>query len=374
MTRSILRLGTVLLALTLTAPAHADPVKCQKTLLAGLRKYKKTYLKANEKCLDAENEGKISGPCPDVNAQVKIGSAVTKINPKIDAACLPADLATLGYATDCNLETPETAAESNCTGMPATTGAELAACLECWKAAELRELVAIVYASHAVEMCDVLDSTSTKCSEFDCTTPLPIQEDVTGGAEDCQKAIGKATFKYVVAREKVLEACGLLGQTRAQCLDIMTNPKVALALAAAESKKMTAIKNKCGNRTPVAVPPFCCVTGTGNACTVAATRDDCTMVLGGTVSEGKTCDTGSGKCAPVTGGGTITWWENCPEGSTCPGAAVDTMDHLINCVDSTGDAIADELLCLQFPPGSGWPCPSESTTTTTTTTSTTSTT
>src|SRR5438093_247406 len=51
--RSRLRLLVVLAALALAAPpASADPAKCQKTLLTGLRKYKKTYLKkAWEKCL-----------------------------------------------------------------------------------------------------------------------------------------------------------------------------------------------------------------------------------------------------------------------------------------------------------------------------------
>ena len=76
--RSPLRLLVVLAALALVTPAHADPAKCQKTLLAGLRKYKKTYAKkAWEKCLDAENVGNIPGPCPDT---APITTAVGKIN------------------------------------------------------------------------------------------------------------------------------------------------------------------------------------------------------------------------------------------------------------------------------------------------------
>src|SRR5712692_7790735 len=115
MRRSLLVVVAVLGALALAAPpTSADPAKCQKTLLAGLRKYKKTYLKANEKCLDAENLGKIMGPCPDVPAQVKIGDTAGKINPKIDAACAPSDLSMLGYAPSCALATPETTAETNC--------------------------------------------------------------------------------------------------------------------------------------------------------------------------------------------------------------------------------------------------------------------
>jgi len=93
------------------------------------------------------------------------------------------------------------------------------------------------------------------------------------------------------------------------------------------------------------------------------------MTLGGTVQENKTCDAGS--CSPITGGGVITWWENCPEAASCPGATVGTMNQLIDCLDASADAVVDELLCLQFP--SGWPCPTESTTTTTTTSTTTTT-
>ncbi len=367
--RSLLALVMVLGTLApAVPPASADPAKCQKTLLTALRKYKKTYLKANEKCLDAENVGKIMGPCPDVPTQVKIGDTAAKINPKIDSACSPTDLSMLGYSGSCALATAETTAETSCAAMPAGTGAELAACLECWKAAELAEFVAIVYASHAVDTCGSLDASSASCSEIDCSTPLPQQHDLgTSGENDCQKAMGKAAFKYLLAREKILEGCGLTGQTRAQCLDIMMNGKVALALDNAETKKATAIKNKCGNnRTPVASPPFCCKVGMGNSCVMAADRNDCTMNLGGMVQEGKTCN--GGNCTGGGGGGTITFWENCPEGSSCPGTALANMDDVITCIDTSADAVVDDLLCLQFP--SGWPCPSEGTTTSTTTTTT----
>jgi len=36
-----------------------------------------------------------------------------------------------------------------------------------------------------------------------------------------------------------------------------------------------------------------------------------------------------------------------------------TLNDLKSCVGTTGDAVADELLCLQFPGNGGtdWPCP-----------------
>ena len=54
----------------------------------------------------------------------------------------------------------------------------------------------------------------------------------------------------------------------------------------------------------------------------------------------------------------ITWWGFCPESETCPGTALTTLDDLIACVDTSADAILDEVLCLQFP--SSYPCASPS--------------
>jgi hypothetical protein len=169
----------------------------------------------------------------------------------------------------------------------------------------------------------------------------------------------------------VLEKCGLAGGNSTTCFDNMdpNGAKVVVALDKAEQKKIAGIKKKCGNRDPIASPQFCCRT-TGNLCVAAATRDDCTMVVGGDVMEGKFCDAGS--CSPAHG---ITWWENCPESDTCPGTALASIDDLIACIDTSADSIVDELLCLQLP--GNWPCPGGdpgSTTTTTTTTATTTTT
>ena len=88
---------------------------------------------------------------------------------------------------------------------------------------------------------------------------------------------------------------------------------------------------------------------------VATSRDDCTMNLGGTVQEGKTCSAGS--CAPAPGNKKITWWGICPE-SDCTGTLA-TLQNLTDCVDSSADEIVAELLCLQFRGNGGtdWPCP-----------------
>ena len=190
--------------------------------------------------------------------------------------------------------------------------------------------------------------------DLDCTTPLPDQRDLSA-EEDCQRAIGKAGVKYLVTREKILEKCALAGGTRANCL---ADALVQLLVEKAVTKKDTAITNKCGGRIPSPTSPFCCKTGgLGNACMAEPDRAACTAG-GGQVQEEKTCNGGTNTCDPVQGPNKpIIWWGFCPETDTCPGTALSTLDELIDCVDSSADAVADELLCLQF--RSGWPCPAD---------------
>jgi hypothetical protein len=348
--------GALALGALVTAavvPAGAEPVKCQKTIVQQLAKLKKQVLKRTEKCIDNQNVGKISGPCPDTAAQLKIQTARDKAVVKIAAACPDPDRTTLGFPNDCAFESASSGIEATCAAMPVTSSSELATCLACWKEAELFEFVATLYASHAVELCGgSLDEASPVCSDLDCTTPLPDQRDLGDtGENDCQKSIGKAGVKHLLKVEKILEKCGLRGGTLASCL---ADLKVQLSIDKSEQKLREGVHNKCGNRDPVQSVDFCCRTGMGNMCSAAATRDECEMMLGGTVQDNKVCGM-DGTCDPVPGMQQLTWWGNCPESDMCPGAPVTTLDELIDCVGTTTDAITQELLCLQFP--SGWPCP-----------------
>ncbi|MGH7894333.1 MAG: hypothetical protein ACREQL_06670 [Candidatus Binatia bacterium] len=334
--------------------AHAEPVQCQKQVVKALLRFKKTYLKSLVKCVDAENLGKIGGPCPDATADAKIDAVKLKTRTKIELSCPDPDLATLGFPSTCAYEATPTGIENTCGALPVGTPGEFADCLMCWKGAELSELVATLYASHASEICGgALDETSPACSELDCATPLPTQHDLgDSGENDCQRAIGKAGVKHLVSIEKALEKCGLLGNDRATCV---VDSIVQEALERADLKLETAVKNKCGNRDPLPDPPFCCRTGVANQCVAAASRDDCLMTEGQFVQENKTCGLG-GSCDPTGGGGQkITWWSTCPRSDTCTGTLA-TLDDLITCVDDTAQEMADELLCIQFPTGWG-PCP-----------------
>jgi hypothetical protein len=289
-------------------PAHADPTKCLKTVIGTLKQYKKAQLKVLTTCLDSRNVGSSSGPCQGNFVASANAIARQKAITKISAACTSADLATLGYRTDCAFEAATTGVEGQCAALPINDSADFARCLLCWKQAELAEFVAILYASHAEDVCGGdLGHTSTICSDLDCTAPLPDQHNLGATAEsDCQVAIGKAGTKYFLSREKVLEKCGLAGGSAATCL---ADGKVQRALSKAEAKKSAYIHAKCGNRDP----------------------------------------------APSPSGSQITWWGFCPESNSCPGTPLSTLDDLVTCVDAAANAILEELLCIQFP--SGWPCP-----------------
>src|SRR5262245_38663209 len=334
-------------------PVGAEPVKCQKTIVQELAKLKKQVLKRTEKCIDNHNLGKITADCPDADTLLKIQTTRDKAIAKIALNCPDPDRTTLGFSTSCAFETVSSGVEATCAAMPPITSpAELATCLVCWKQAELFEFMATLYASHALEVCDgSLDETSSRCSDLDCTTPLPDQRDLGDtGENDCQKSIGKAGVKHLLSVEKVLEKCCLAGRTSAECL---ADLEVQAKIDKSEQKLREGIHNMCGNRDPVPSVPFCCRFGMGNACIAAATRADCEM-MGGDVQNNKTCAMDN-TCDPLPGMQQLTWWSNCPESDTCPGTSVTTLDNLIDCVDTTADAITAELLCLQFP--SGWPCP-----------------
>jgi hypothetical protein len=297
-----------------------------------------------------------------------VSKANTKAKEKIATACPSVShIASLGYRSDCVYEADTQGREAACAALPVATVDDFTECMKCWKGAELSEFLAILYASHANEVCGGdLGETSPVCSDLDCTAPLPDQHDLGDtGENDCQVGISKAGTKYLLKREKILETCLIKGCTKANCLagTCTAYATSAILLEKAEAAKVTLINKKCGgNRTPQPVPAgFCCRCGTGNACMIEPDQGVCAATPDCTVQLGKTCDVDL-NCTP--GPKTITWWNNCPESDTCPGAAVTTMDQLISCVDTTADAIVDELLCLQVP---GYPCPPPDVATTTTT-------
>jgi len=346
--------AAAMVALGATPARAVDPnALCQQTVVKGLEKYKKTHFTRYRVCLDKENKGDIPGPCLDATSAAKLALTVSKVRTKIATKCTMATLAANGYdTTDCHLGTPTTGVAGTCYNLSNTTPSEFADCMMCWKGADFAQYEATLYASHAQELCGTaLDDTSTTCTDLGCTSPLPVQHDLGGtGENDCQRKIAKEGFNYLIKTEHILEKCMLKGNTRGACL---ADPTVQLQLAAAETKKQNNIHSKCGNRDPIANPPFCCRTGGPmQQCVAAATRGDCLATPGNIVQEGKTCGV-SNTCENTNPGGqVITWWEHCPLDDTpCPGATPTTQNDLIDCVDRTADSIVTNHLCLQFPNG-----------------------
>ncbi len=149
--------------LTAAAPSGAasDPLAlCHKTVIKSLEKYKKTVLKRHEKCLDQDNKLIIDGPCPDVLATTKIQAANSKIKVKIASKCTLAQLngvGGLGYRTDCAYGPATAGIDGTCAALPVSTVDEFTECMKCWKEADFRRYMAILYASHASEECGPLD-------------------------------------------------------------------------------------------------------------------------------------------------------------------------------------------------------------------------
>lgn len=300
--------------------AWAGPEGCQRKIAKAFSKLNKDTLKAMAKCLDRDNVGTLAGPCPDPKTAAKLSIARDEIPALVlPKACDVPDVAALGFTNGCNFGDPseDSAAEAACRPLPVTTPAELGICLLCWQQADSREFLALLYASHAVDLCDGYpDLSSSLCSAGGCTgnpPSSPDQRDLGAtGENDCQQAIGKAAIKYILTRKAILEKCALAGGTRDSCLGDL---KIGLKLSNAKDKQSAYIEKKCGNRTPVPNPPV-----------------------------------------PV--GQEITWWSSC-ERRDCQGYPVSTLEDLHDCTEDRADEIVEAMLCTQFPRNAqqDWPCP-----------------
>jgi hypothetical protein len=297
------------LVFVVTAPVAAETTICQKMIVNTGRKADRVRLIEIAKCVESRNLGLSSGPCQGIMVDSKIAVADGSARAKIAKACTMADLAALGFPPDCAFEPAAQGREGFCASLPVTTPQEFARCIECWRAAEAAELLATLYASHALDVCGGdLGEAASACSGLDCPTPTPNQQNLGATPEnDCQHVTGKAGINYAANREKILARCGLAGRPAMSCL---TDPQIQVALDTLKSKKRATILTKCTGRDPLPNPP------------------DAQH---------------------------ITWWASCPESATCPGSAVSTIDDLIGCVDTAADAIVDEIMCLQL--RTRWPCP-----------------
>ena len=343
-------LGLTLLLGT-SASAQIDSY-CHRKVLSSLLKFKKTYLKLQAKCLNADNDDGVPdvGPCPAPVA-LKLQAVRDRTAAYIGAHCTKADLVAAGFAENCEYGPSSAGAEGACFALPVVDDvndptrfpSDVAKCLMCWKEISLARFIAIMYASQAVGVCGgTVDASSSVCADVGCTTPLPDQHDLTNqDTRLCQKTIAKTGLKVFLLREKVLEKCAIKGLSKPDCL-----AKYGSKFADVATGANATVNAKCGNQLPEPNPTFCCQCGTGNACNVHTNRQDCSDDPAGCqVVEGKQCVSGS--CSPLPGPDKkITWWGSCPDDATCS-TSVTTLDDLTSCTFATADGIVDGMVCMQ---------------------------
>jgi parallel beta-helix repeat protein len=233
----------ITLALTplIAAPAHADPVACQREIVKRAAKLVQLKTKQLHKCEDRVLTGKSAGPCPDAQVAAKIAKAESKLRAQVAKRCGGNDR-TCGTADDTALATigwdvgrcPSFAAGA-CDGPIAACDA-VADCVACIDTAGVDQALALYYGALAP----------------------------TGDAavRKCQRALGKEGAKLIHYKSKALRKCWddvLAGKSAGPCPDARASAKTARAAV----KLVQRICTSCGG------PDKTCGTG-GDDLTPAA--------------------------------------------------------------------------------------------------------
>ena len=89
--------GAALLVALAASSAHADPLKCRRSIAKNAAGFEAKKIKALQKCRDGILKGKVMS-CPDAKATDKIGKALAKLNDKIGKDCDGVSLADMNFA------------------------------------------------------------------------------------------------------------------------------------------------------------------------------------------------------------------------------------------------------------------------------------
>lgn len=271
MTTMTTRLPVCLLAVALAAlvavPAsHAATtlgtaaLGCQRTIGKAGQKYKQTYLKAWQKCLDDDLTGK--GCDPFVRDGVTTGARTSFVFGVAKKCTTPlvfdAPPAGAGFEQSCNLPAASIDAdEASCQSMSVTSRDSLVLCLACWKRAALNELLKAVNPCHAGSL--------PAGSDLPCGTP-PSSCPSDAATVKCERTIAKAGIALFVAREKAMERCldaVRQGKIPGPCPDASAQKKID----SAEAKKTKLIQ------TCAALPPWWDVCPTDCGLPIASVAD-----------------------------------------------------------------------------------------------------
>ncbi|MEO7438330.1 MAG: hypothetical protein ABI080_22835, partial [Candidatus Binatia bacterium] len=261
----------------LAVTAHADPLKCQRSILKDSGKFAQAEIKALQKCEDGRLKGKIFTACSaDAKANTAIAKAETKMRAAISKNCGGADKICGAGGDDDSLGSiswpgvcPDfegmgcTNTITNCNG--------ISDCLVCINDKAIDQAISLYYGSL-----------------------VPNQ---SGDILKCQTAIGKATAAFFASKTKALGKCwdARYKSKHGNVCPAPGDGKAVAAIDKAEAKKIASICKACGG-------------------------DD--KICGGQADLTRTQIGFAAHCPAVT----------IPGGSAC-GGPINTMQDIVDCVD-----------------------------------------
>lgn len=218
-------------------PITAGAAKCKRGIAKYASKFLAAHTRAIERCEQSLLKHKVAGPCPDPAASTAIANAASKLSVGIAKVCGGDDKTCGGDLVDeeppAGLGWPPACpslpgADSACT-FPISDCGDIAACIACVGTAAVEQARSLAYGTL-------------------------VDTDPAQALNRCQRAIGAATARFTVAKEQQLRKCwdaraaGKHTDTcpNAQAPEGSPARKAALAIAKADTKRVTTICKACG--------------------------------------------------------------------------------------------------------------------------------
>jgi hypothetical protein len=223
-----------ILALSAARSTLADPLGCERGIARAAARHVQGFAKILYRCEDGKaglkyRETTICATDPLFESQrvalsTKLVVAVNQACGGPNGACGDADDEPLAGTAWNGIGACPDVGNAGCTN-PITTCADVAQCLACIDQAAATHAMTLTYGAFDRE-------------EFGTASPV----------NRCQRAIGKAAYKYLVTRSKVMQRCWdarAVGQHANPCPD-PGDGRAALQLARAEERKVAAMCKACG--------------------------------------------------------------------------------------------------------------------------------
>ena len=217
-------------------PVTAGAAKCRRTIAKEASKYLAAETTALEKCAQKVLKGSALGPCPDAVADARVAGAFAKLAKGIAKACGGADKSCGGDLTDeeppSGLGWPGVCPSfpgADACAAPIVDCSDIAACIAC-------------VGTHAAD--------GARTLLYDTLNPT----DPAAALNKCQRAIGAATARFALAKERTLHKCWdarAAGKHADRCPDASAadgSParKAAATIAKADAKRIAAVCKACG--------------------------------------------------------------------------------------------------------------------------------